>query len=52
MYDITDKDTFEMVRTWVKELKQIVGDDIVLAIAGNKCDLERNRAVTLESAER
>mmetsp|Transcript_4536 Transcript_4536/g.6332 ORF Transcript_4536/g.6332 Transcript_4536/m.6332 type:complete len:218 (-) Transcript_4536:51-704(-) len=51
VYDITDADSFEKVQSWVKELRKMVGTDIVLAIAGNKIDLERNRVVPLEKAE-
>eukprot|EP01012_Entosiphon_sulcatum_P033114 TRINITY_DN41978_c0_g1_i1.p1 TRINITY_DN41978_c0_g1~~TRINITY_DN41978_c0_g1_i1.p1 ORF type:complete len:215 (-),score=32.45 TRINITY_DN41978_c0_g1_i1:33-677(-) len=50
VYDITDKDTFDRVKHWVKELKAVVGDDIEMCIAGNKCDLDRNRQVTQEDA--
>jgi len=45
VYDITDRDSFTKVRKWVQELKRIVGEDIVLCIAGNKCDLEKQRQV-------
>jgi Ras-related protein Rab-21 len=45
VYDITDRDSFTKVRNWVKELRKIVGQDIVLVIAGNKSDLEKKRQV-------
>lgn len=45
VYDITDRDSFTKVRNWVKELRKIVGEDIVLCIAGNKSDLEKQRQV-------
>jgi len=51
VYDITDMDSFVRVQNWVKELRKMLGTDIVLAIAGNKCDLERNRVVPLDKAE-
>ncbi len=51
VYDITDMDSFVRVQNWVKELRKMLGTDIVLAIAGNKCDLERNRVVPLDQAE-
>ena len=41
MYDITDEDSFQKVKVWVKELRRMVGADICLTIAGNKIDLER-----------
>lgn len=45
VYDITDRDSFTKVRNWVKELRKIVGKNIVLVIAGNKADLEKYRQV-------
>jgi Ras-related protein Rab-21 len=50
VYDVTDANSWERVRTWVKELHKIVGENIVLAIVGNKIDL-RNRVVDLEKAK-
>lgn len=45
VYDITDAESFNKVKQWVKELRKIVGNDISIAIAGNKIDLEKNRNV-------
>lgn len=50
VYDITDRDSFTKVRNWVKELRKIVGKDIVLVIAGNKIDLEKKRQVNEREA--
>ena len=36
VYDITDSDSFAKVKNWVKELKKMVGQDIVLCIAGEQ----------------
>ncbi|XP_076246796.1 RAS oncogene family member Rab21 [Calliopsis andreniformis] len=51
VYDITDEDTFQKVKNWVKELKKMLGSEICLAIAGNKMDLEKDRSVSIEEAE-
>ncbi|XP_053970514.1 ras-related protein Rab-21 [Hylaeus anthracinus] len=51
VYDITDEDTFQKVKSWVKELKKMLGSEICLAIAGNKVDLEKDRSVSIEEAE-
>jgi Ras-related protein Rab-21 len=51
VYDITDRDSFTKVRHWVKELRKIVGDSIVIVIAGNKADLEKRRQVESGEAE-
>ena len=47
VYDITDEDSFQKVKVWVKELRRTVGTDICLIIAGNKVDLERSCTETL-----
>ena len=45
MYDTTDTDSFAKVKSWVKELRKMVGESIVIVIAGNKIDLDRERQV-------
>ena len=51
VYDITDHESFVRVQNWVKELRKMLGKDIVLCIAGNKVDMEKDRNVTLSEAE-
>ena len=51
VYDITDQDSFTKVKKWVKELREQVGTNVVIAICGNKIDLERQRVVDLRAAE-
>merc|ERR1711991_1248145 len=50
VYDITDRQSFDRVKQWVKELRKMKGD-CVLVICGNKIDLERQRTVTEKEAE-
>lgn len=52
VYDITDAESFNKVKVWVKELRKVVGNDIAIAIAGNKIDLEKNRVVNEQEAIR
>ncbi len=52
VYDITDEQSFNRVKEWVKELKKILGEDITIAIAGNKVDMEKSRHVEKEEALR
>lgn len=52
VYDITDRESFNKVKNWVKELRKIVGSDIILCIAGNKCDMEKQRQVPEDEAEK
>ena len=51
VYDITDAESFNKVKAWVKELRKILGNDIAVAIAGNKIDLEKNRNVNEAEAK-
>ncbi|KAK2151899.1 hypothetical protein LSH36_347g04025 [Paralvinella palmiformis] len=51
VYDITDEDSFQKVKNWVKELRKMLGNEISLCIVGNKIDLEKDRHVSVEEAE-
>ena len=46
VYDIASKESFQYMKTWVKELNQFGPSNIILAIAGNKLDLEEERKVS------
>eukprot|EP00276_Gloeochaete_wittrockiana_P015087 CAMPEP_0184336986 /NCGR_PEP_ID=MMETSP1089-20130417/5291_1 /TAXON_ID=38269 ORGANISM="Gloeochaete wittrockiana, Strain SAG46.84" /NCGR_SAMPLE_ID=MMETSP1089 /ASSEMBLY_ACC=CAM_ASM_000445 /LENGTH=209 /DNA_ID=CAMNT_0026662331 /DNA_START=70 /DNA_END=699 /DNA_ORIENTATION=- len=50
-YDITDRESFTRVKNWVKELRKERDKDVQLVIAGNKCDRDSERVVTLKEAE-
>lgn len=52
VYDITDEDSFKKVKTWVKELRKMLGEEICLRIVGNKIDMDKERHVSVEEAER
>ena len=40
VYDITKKESFNgLVEYWIKEVKDSLGDDIIIGICGNKSDL-------------
>ncbi|XP_027253565.1 ras-related protein Rab-31 isoform X8 [Cricetulus griseus] len=45
VYDITKQDSFHTLKKWVKELKEHGPENIVMAIAGNKCDLSDIRSI-------
>ena len=40
------------MKNWVKELRKMLGNEISLCIVGNKIDLEKDRHVSVEEAER
>jgi len=50
VYDITNPDTFERAKNWVKELQRQARSDIVIALSGNKSDLANRRMVEYEEA--
>ena len=51
VYDISRGATFKIVKEWVSELREKASPQIILAIAGNKCDLEDLREVNKKDAE-
>jgi len=46
VYDITNQNTFDSLKSWIKELRDHGSTNIQIAIAGNKVDLEDQRKVT------
>jgi len=51
VYDITSSESFNKAKSWIKELQRQANPNIVIALVGNKADLERNREVDTEEAE-
>ena len=47
-YDCTKEDTFLSIESWVKEIDNNESQHILLAIAGNKCDMNHDREVPYE----
>lgn len=43
VYDISSEDSFDKIKVWIKELKKVVGSDIVCVIVGNKTDLIKDQ---------
>lgn len=51
VYDITQSASLTRAKAWVKELQHQANDNIVVALAGNKSDLEAERQVERDVAE-
>ena len=51
VYDITRAASFQTLKNWVRELQQLGPENIVLAICGNKSDLEDKREVSTAEAK-
>ena len=45
VYDISNRSSFDTMKRWIDELKVRAPQNIVLALAGNKCDLADKRCV-------
>ena len=50
-YDITSRPTFENVKSWVEQARQIRGDQVTIIIVGNKIDLAEKRQVSTEDGQ-
>ncbi|CAI5757254.1 unnamed protein product [Candida verbasci] len=51
VFDITNKSSFAKAQDWIKELKKQAPEGIVIAIVGNKSDLNDEREVEQEEIE-
>ena len=52
VFDITNKETFDLLESWLKELKDTNKSNISKVLVGNKSDLAENREVTVEDANK
>lgn len=48
VYDISDKESFLNVRNWIAEVNKYASDNVKLLLVGNKCDLQKERQVSIE----
>uniref|UniRef100_A0A6T8NH99 Uncharacterized protein n=1 Tax=Hemiselmis andersenii TaxID=464988 RepID=A0A6T8NH99_HEMAN len=51
VFDVTARETFENTGRWIEEVRQERGDDVILALVGNKTDLAEKRRVSREEGE-
>lgn len=51
VYDVTDRKSFENVRTWFGNVEQHASEDVNKILIGNKCDWEEKRQVSREEGE-
>ncbi|KFD54328.1 hypothetical protein M514_04870 [Trichuris suis] len=52
VYDITNRDSFDAVKSWIDELNRNIDKPFAMCIVGNKRDLDPLRAVPTEVAKR
>ena len=52
VYDITNKESFENLSLWLKDLTNININEVIVCIVGNKIDLTEKREVTNEEGQK
>ena len=52
LYDITFSDTFDIIKTFIKEINENGPPDVKKILVGTKCDLEDKRQVTEEQGKK
>ena len=51
VYDITNRDSFESIKDWVKDIKDSSPKTVLISLVGNKIDLEKMRVISFEEGK-
>jgi Ras-related protein Rab-2A len=51
VYDITRRETFNHLASWLEDARQHANSNMTIMLIGNKCDLAHRRAVSIEEGE-
>jgi Ras-related protein Rab-6A len=52
IYDISNRDSFDSLPKWLREVMDVKNSEAVFALIGNKIDLENERKVTFEEGQK
>ena len=52
MYNITDRESFDKINSWLDSILEHKNKDFPILLLGNKCDLEEERQVSKEEGEK
>ena len=52
VYDITKEESFEHIKTWLNDCKELAPRTVLLVLIGNKTDLEEQRVISKERGEK
>ena len=52
VYDITRRETFNHLATWLEDARQHASSDMIIMLIGNKSDLAGNRVVSTEEGQK
>jgi Ras-related protein Rab-8A len=45
VYDVTDEQSFQNIRNWIRNIEQHAADNVDKILVGNKCDMESDKVV-------
>lgn len=51
VYDVTNRDSFQSTSKWVEDVRAERGNEVIIALVGNKTDLNDKREVSTEEGE-
>ena len=51
VYDITDRESFENLNSWLIEIENNLNQNVIKILAGNNCDREDERKVTYQEGK-
>ncbi|KAG2391802.1 hypothetical protein C9374_013287 [Naegleria lovaniensis] len=52
VYDVTNRESFEHVKSWYDEVKQNTQEGVCIIMCGNKADIEKDRVVPTAEGEK
>eukprot|EP00826_Nyctotherus_ovalis_P045866 TRINITY_DN5114_c0_g2_i3.p1 TRINITY_DN5114_c0_g2~~TRINITY_DN5114_c0_g2_i3.p1 ORF type:complete len:222 (+),score=58.85 TRINITY_DN5114_c0_g2_i3:65-730(+) len=50
VYDITKEDSFNSLKSWLREIRENAAENVLIMLVGNMLDLEHDRIITHEQA--
>jgi len=50
-YSINDKDSFNNIEVWMKQIRTQASQNVAKLLVGNKCDMESERQVTFDEGK-
>lgn len=51
VYDVTDEQSFQNIRNWIRNIEQHAADNVDKILIGNKSDMAKERVVTTEKGQ-
>lgn len=52
VYDVTDEQSFQNIRNWIRNIEQHAADNVDKILIGNKCDMEQDKVVEKQRGQR